>query len=112
METKKTPIYITRAQLAYRQRQKEQNIEAYREKQRQYAIKTLDKKKTLPNFQEIDQEAKNKHNEYAKQYYARNKEILSKEITNCPCGGKFTYYSKYTHEKTKKHTNHVTSQLS
>ena len=37
-----------------------------------------------------------------KEYYEKNKEEI-----NCECGGKYTYYNKNRHIKTKKHQNYI-----
>ena len=41
--------------------------------------------------------------EYSKQYYINNKPEKSTTIICASCQGKYSYYSKYTHFKSKKH---------
>ena len=40
---------------------------------------------------------------YSKIYYEKNKNIKSKSITCSVCGGKYSYYSKARHKKSKHH---------
>lgn len=45
--------------------------------------------------------------EYNKQYYEKNKDRLT-EIKQCECGGRYSYYTKSKHLKTKRHIKHTT----
>ena len=47
--------------------------------------------------------------EYDKQYREKNKEKRHTQF-ECPCGGKYLQMHKATHEKTKKHQQHMTLQ--
>jgi len=46
--------------------------------------------------------------EYAKQYYVENKEIINQKH-NCECGGNYTQVNKQRHLKSKKHQKYLQS---
>jgi predicted GIY-YIG superfamily endonuclease len=47
--------------------------------------------------------------EYAKQYYATNREKINSKV-ECQCGGRYTQKNKYVHVKTNRHKEWVASQ--
>ena len=46
--------------------------------------------------------------EYQKEYRIENKDKINEKFI-CPCGGKYTYKHKSTHEKTITHKNYISS---
>jgi hypothetical protein len=73
------------------------NKEKLLEKQKQYNIDNNEKVKEYQKQYRID------NKERAKQY---NKEI-NKQKFNCPCGGKYKYFDKSRHLKSKKHQKYL-----
>jgi hypothetical protein len=63
-------------------------------------IKMMKKIKLSPEERLIKEKENEK--EYNKKYYASKKEQL--ESVDCDkCGGRYSYYSKYSHDRSKKH---------
>lgn len=60
---------------------------------------------------EYSQNNLEKIKEKGKKYYQNNLDKLKEKIT-CECGGKYLYYHKSTHLKTKKHQNYLTKTIS
>lgn len=63
-------------------------------------IKMMKKIKLSPEERLIKEKENEK--EYNKKYYASKKEHL--DSVDCDkCGGRYSYYSKYSHDRSKKH---------
>ncbi len=77
------------------------------DKMKQYYIDNADKIKQyrIDNADKIKQKRIDNADKI-KQYRIDNADKIKKNY-QCGCGGKYTYYSKSNHEKTKKHINYI-----
>lgn len=69
----------------------------------------MNNKEYFRNYHKTHYEDKKEQmKEYQRIYRQQNKDKLS-ERHSCPCGGSYTPSNKYTHNKTKRHSNYVNS---
>jgi hypothetical protein len=89
-----------------KQEYKKENKEKIKEKNKEYYQENKEKNKE--KIKEYYQENKEKIKIQMKEYRAKNKinEQRNKKV-NCKCGGKYIYYNKSHHFKSKKHLKFV-----
>jgi hypothetical protein len=87
---------------------KKENKEKIKEKNKEYYQENKDKIKI--QMKEYVEANKEKVKEHKKKYVEANKEKINergKEKFKCYCGGKYSYYNKSHHFKSKKHLKFV-----
>jgi hypothetical protein len=87
------------------------NRDKIREYQREY--NETNREQISQKTKEYREVNKDRYKEQGKQYYQANKDKILERFYqkhDCPCGGKYTIGNKSTHNKTKKHQDHITTK--